>query len=968
MAKKITQDQVVEKNLWQNTIDSTKALIEVVDLLNKELSQTTKITKEALSKNKANNFEGLKEANADVEKLNKAFESKLKIDKQRTTLQNKLNAIEDETSKNLSELEVKTKKLSAAKNDLIKRQLKSDKQRRLGNEEIAEAIKLTKAEEIELSKLTQELTVANLRKAESTKINKDQIKEAIGLTDEYQKQSKRLNTLRKEFKNLLLIEGKATKETKRLEKEVNDLDKTLKDVDEAAGQFQRNVGNYPGTLQEASSSLLGFAAAALGAKLSLDGLQEALENTEEGSESLRETTSGLSGIWDQTSNAASSFISDIVDLGKGLSTGDVNALGLVKSLGLAAVGMSELDKSATSLDKSFARTNEATTDFVAKAEASAKAAIELERRTIAFEKAIRPLEKRLTVLNGLIEQQQIIAGDSTRSFNDLQAAIFKGQSLQVERANLNVRIANEELEISRELIRIKELAGGAGKDLRDAETAAVNKLIDAENELKNEVLENEKEIRQIKQDRLEIDLDILIDGFDNQKTINERIIANEKETLEVRSALLKKTGQLAEDSFRGQKDVLQELSAAGLDVDELLLLDATELAKQIQLLEQSEIINTRTLEVIRERRIVIQDLEDAQNDLNESEQSSIDIRKDIIAQEEALFVAITGNAKETKEALENLEKTREQDNIDNLIRRLDLEKDGSVEFLSIQKELNDALLDQQNERIEKEEENEKKTLDNQINNRKKVLSVLQALNDKFFADKLKKADEEIDSTEKRGEQLQNLAAQGNADAAASLGQNQKDQAEANRKKEELLQKEKQFELALAVISAFNSELDNGKTTGQALTSAITSTTVLTSFVASLPSFLDGTTDTGNKGSLDSNGGHLAMLHENERVVDKGNNAKFGGISNDDAANIVHDFNNDLLSYNTPQLTIKENRFDSNEQILSKFDTLEKSIVSAINNKETYLGSDIDTIKKMIFQNYSKDGTKTKVKSKFTTRK
>ena len=126
-------------------------------------------------------------------------------------------------------------------------------------------------------------------------------------------------------------------------------------------------------------------------------------------------------------------------------------------------------------------------------------------------------------------------------------------------------------------------------------------------------------------------------------------------------------------------------------------------------------------------------------------------------------------------------------------------------------------------------------------------------------------------------------------------------------------------------------------------------------------------DTGTSGTLDSNGGHVALLHDKERVVDQKNNNKMGGISNDDAANIVHDFNTALLSYNTPQLTIKENRFDSNEQILSKFDTLEKSIVSAINNKETYLGSDIDTMKKLIFQNYSKDGTRTKVKSKLRTR-
>ena len=94
----------------------------------------------------------------------------------------------------------------------------------------------------------------------------------------------------------------------------------------------------------------------------------------------------------------------------------------------------------------------------------------------------------------------------------------------------------------------------------------------------------------------------------------------------------------------------------------------------------------------------------------------------------------------------------------------------------------------------------------------------------------------------------------------------------------------------------------------------------------------------------------------------------GGVSNEDAATIVHDFNNDLLSYNTPQLVMKENRFDSTEQILSKFDNLEKSIVSAINNKETYLGSDIDTIKKMIIQDYSKGGTRTKVKSKYPSRR
>jgi hypothetical protein len=250
-----------------------------------------------------------------------------------------------------------------------------------------------------------------------------------------------------------------------------------------------------------------------------------------------------------------------------------------------------------------------------------------------------------------------------------------------------------------------------------------------------------------------------------------------------------------------------------------------------------------------------------------------------------------------------------------------------------------------------------------------VIALLEALNEKYFSDQLDKVDRQISDLEKRERNLQDLANRGQQEASDSLAENQKNQAVAAKKREDLLQKEKQFELALAVIGAFNTALEKpGATTSTALTEAITSTTVLTSFVQSLPSFFDGTTDTGSNGSLDSNGGHLAMLHDNERVVDKKNNIKMGGVSNEDAANIVHDFNNDLLSYNTPQLTVQKSNWDSNEQVLQKFDELKKDIVGAINNKETYLGSDIDTMKKIILQSYQKGGTRTTVKSKYPTRR
>ena len=185
----------------------------------------------------------------------------------------------------------------------------------------------------------------------------------------------------------------------------------------------------------------------------------------------------------------------------------------------------------------------------------------------------------------------------------------------------------------------------------------------------------------------------------------------------------------------------------------------------------------------------------------------------------------------------------------------------------------------------------------------------------------------------------------------------------------MLQKEKQFELALAIIASYRAELkrEPTPTTGEALANTIASTSVLTSIVQAIP-FFDGTEDTGNGGNVDGRGGFHAILHPNERVISKKENMKMGGISNEDAANIVHDFNNDLLSYNTPQLVMKESRFDSSEQLLKKFDSLEKNLVSAINNKETYLGSDIDTMKKIILQSYQKGSTRTTVKSKYPTRR
>jgi hypothetical protein len=911
---------IYEKDLYGNLRKSGKSVIPIIDAINDGLKETAKINNKIIDVD-PKDITNLNKINKGIDETNKAFEEKVQIDKERSILQDKINKQLKEENTSLEEAQANLDSLKKQRASLNK----------------AEKAGLVNAKEA--NKQRAELNV--LVKVANTNLVAQQ-KEVIGLTavnkkldGSYVKQSKELRALKTQYKNLRIETGKATDETDDMLKAINKLDKELKDVDESAGDFQRNVGDYPDTLGDATDSLLGFAAGAVAAKLSVDGLTEAMENTEEGSEALREATSGLGGIWDQASNAASSFVLDVVDLGKGLADGEVSAFGLAKSLGLASIGMSDADKSATSLDKSFSRTTDATENFAEKAKASAEAAILLEQRTIAYEKAIRPLEKRLTVLNGLIEEQQSIAGDGTRAFNELQTATLKGQELQIEAAGINVRIASEELALTRESIRIKNLAGGAGVELRNAEVEAVNKLIEAEDKLKLELLENDKELRQIKQDRVEKDLDIFIDGFDNQKTINEQIISNEKETLAKREQLFGATAKLADASFDAQRRALNELSKEEIDFDSLLSLDATALQEQIRLLGLSEVIEGRLLEVIRERRIVLQDKKVLQEELNAAEQEGLDLRKDIEAQEDALFKIITGNAEETTKALEDLEKQREQDNIDNLIRKLDLEKDGSIASLNIQKELNDALLDQQENRISKEQENEKAALEEE----KKIAEQRRAIQDALLRAlekslqkrsdaKIEDLDNQVDASEKNQDRLRELADKGSLDAEKSISIETKKQAELKRAKEK---EERKQELVTAGFKIFGALLDQGKDPTAATLETAALLGALPAIIDAIPAFFDGTESTGTVAKpLDSNGGRLAMVHDNERIMTEKQNNKMGGVSNDEAANIIQKYNMGEL-YNHNQIGLDNGMLNSinlnglNKGLERKMDALNESI-------------------------------------------
>ena len=89
----------------------------------------------------------------------------------------------------------------------------------------------------EIAKNKVELQQRNAKIRETAKLSSS-------LTTEYQKQTIKLNNLRKKYKDLALTEGEATKKARALRVEITKLDTRLKKVDGNVGQFQRNVGNY----------------------------------------------------------------------------------------------------------------------------------------------------------------------------------------------------------------------------------------------------------------------------------------------------------------------------------------------------------------------------------------------------------------------------------------------------------------------------------------------------------------------------------------------------------------------------------------------------------------------------------------------------------------------------------------------------------------------------------------------------
>lgn len=144
-------------------------------------------------------------------------------------------------TKGINELIAATTKANDVKEKTIKIDQEQEKLRRLAAQAEKEEIRVKK----------EMLTLAEKeQKAKDKEIRQAQQQESI-----YAQQSKRLNDLRKSYKDLAFQNKENTAEAQKLLAEITDLDAKLKKVDATVGQHQRNVGNYEGATMSLRTEL-----------------------------------------------------------------------------------------------------------------------------------------------------------------------------------------------------------------------------------------------------------------------------------------------------------------------------------------------------------------------------------------------------------------------------------------------------------------------------------------------------------------------------------------------------------------------------------------------------------------------------------------------------------------------------------------------------------------------------------------
>ena len=630
-------------------------------------------------------------------------------------------------------LSVSTKKMNATQAD--------------GREEIEKAARNTDELSREYEKLNKAYSETNkeiqrvrAERAKANQIAKAEARLAESAAGSYNALSAQYTINKIKLNAMSAEQRQATKAGQDLEKATKEIYEEMKRLQEATGKTALNVGNYKEGIKSAISETFGFGkamqvvsktpllavitlvVAALGA------LFQAFTRSKRGAELMAKASGAIEGVMTLLVKVANNVadvlvslwedpIQGVKDLWAAIKDNIVSRfqglISLFQAVGAGLQGLWERDLPAlkkaakdaaqavvqlgTGMDPDAQREfSEAINETVA-----AMAALAAMRRDIIRQN--RELTKQAEQLATAEQLAQVIADDATRSFAEREEAAERSREALERRAAVEVRIAKNNLSLIERDLAIRRAAGEDVDGLMDQQLSAFQALAAAQRDYTVTVADNEKTRRELVQDRLERDLDIYIDAFDNQKTINERVIEDEKEALEVRRATLAETARLADASFAKQIETIQEFTGIQVNANDLIAeSDAVALRDRIRALGLSEVIEGRLLEIVRERKLAIDDLARAQRELTKTSREAFTalqpLTRDTGAGDRADEVRkiVEGSTKATDDTAETAEEAsaRISEGVSNMQSAFQQAKGSVGEFFQQQQQLADFQLQQ----------------------------------------------------------------------------------------------------------------------------------------------------------------------------------------------------------------------------------------------------------------------------------
>ena len=1020
MAKQIKRSEIAEQDLYKDIRDSAEKTINHINDLNESLSHTANVLKKDLKKPLEATLEGISKVTTSAKAMNETMDQSIKLDKAKA--QAIKTQIDAETK--LEKLEQERIKTQIQENKLKQQELKQSKQQ---NKQDKEAEKLKK----QLLELEDDQVKAKIRFQKATQAQKKALSDELILQDKQAGTLEKLmaqnRKLRREREKLNLETEDGKKRLKEINDELDDNNEVIKENSDALKKQKLNVGNYTESIEQATGELggmikgikdsigsikdqakafmiqaksadtsakkirlIGKAVKATGIGLLITMLGSLVSSMGD----TREGVLNLQGTMQKATAIISMFGQKMMDWGemlmlniqklkiemklfmtppwaKGKETVLENKLGIIEGK-LKALSDKDYDISVTldnideTIMKTFAYENALakTSDEIEKLRGQEEL---LEERTgdmtISFDKQREAQTQYNDVLKERIGKEKELADLNL----DLQA-----EKIQTELSKAGIQMTTEQikrLEFLDDENAMLKINSDTLAELRDAKTEQIAK----DNELATALAKNALEARNTAKDDFEKELDYAIDAFDVQKTINERIINSEKSTLAEREALTEETIALADSAFKNQVKLVEDYTKQRIDFDALLKMnDEEEIRRTLKKNDLNETTLTRILEILKERKIVVQDLAEIEDEtankridknrqiadsIQNIEQDDFDLKIELLEKEfdkekelrdksfEDDKIKGQESVKELKARLDEIKQVRiqqlkDQAEFDRLqVEEEVIEEDEKAQkikeinevlandIIRLENETIDAKKDIDEQEVEQEEKKEEELADIRKQRAEDQLAVLEALTNvaNEFADKrIAKIDEEIQASENRFNSLQEMANNGNILAKESLAEEAKLIAEQNKKKEQMEKRKQRVQLASTVMQTYLSNSQDPEVKNP-LQKTITDTVLLTEFIKSLPGFFDGTEDTGKNGQgIDGKGGFLSVLHPNERVIPKKNNELIGGMSNDELSQLAYNYQNGLVRDVADGLSLSKDM--SGVSILAdKLDSLERTI-------------------------------------------